>query len=251
MKKHTYPPLGGVTAGSRERKRGLAVKEKGGQSCSQSSSSFLSHLEMRSSNQRFQSEKKTAAAAAQPPKDGFDKHLFFGPIIFFSPSSFWPKRHPSISLLCHQIETCQARGKGWRMKKKKSEKNPRRSKGTKRNMQLFDESFAGGKKGGIFLAQLAIFCVLARHRHAEEASTRDVVLPRHALFAKPVCMQSPTKLCLVEASTGPGGWICAGRCVGESKSEQFYFEKWSDSLHFIHLRFNYYPRLGRVALTLD
>lgn len=68
------PPLGGVVAGSRERKWGLAVKGKGGQSSSQSSSSFLSPPS---------DEVVKFAAAPAASKSRFDKHLFSGPIIFF------------------------------------------------------------------------------------------------------------------------------------------------------------------------
>lgn len=121
-----------------------------------------------------------AAAAAQPPKDSFDKHLFFGPIIFFSSSSFWPKRHPSISLLCHQIEACQARGKGWRMKKNQKKKIPFVQKGDKEEHAAIWRVVCRRKAEKCFSRNWLFFRALARRCHAEEASAssigRDVVL---------------------------------------------------------------------------
>lgn len=59
-------------------------------------------------------------------------------------------------MLCHQIGTCQARGKGGRMKKIRR-KIQKSSKRTKRNLQLSEESVGGRREKNVRLAQVAIF----------------------------------------------------------------------------------------------
>lgn len=59
-------------------------------------------------------------ATATTSKSRFDKHLFSGPIILFPHFLSLTWAVSLFSVLCHQIEMCQARGMGRRMKKIRS-----------------------------------------------------------------------------------------------------------------------------------
>lgn len=124
---------------------------------------------------------------------------------FYSPSSFWPKTRPSLSVLCHQIETCQARGKRWRMEAK----NPL-SSGRNKPAAFWRVGSWKTKKIYIFCPlQVTVFCVLEccrRRKEASESATgREVVLPWWTLFTslfgckvQPSCdlkMESTRQLC--------------------------------------------------------
>lgn len=171
-----------MVAGSRERKWRLAVKGKGGQSSSQSSSSFLSPPS---------DEVVKFAAAPVASKSRFDKHLFSGPIIFF-PFLFLTWVASLYFCVVPSNRDVSSERKG-RKNEKCKKKNPPSSKRTKRNLQLSaaiwlpEESVGGRREKNVRLAQVAIFHVLTRRRRAWEASASSMgsgaVLPWHFLKA--------------------------------------------------------------------